>query len=149
MDNSAFQQAIRRLRRQHYLHVAAQAALMAGLVLAVSRRAAAGSSENPQLATWPLLLGMLALLGIVSVLVHFVSSYIKPNLRRPAAENLRLYQGRVFLRDSLLGLAGLPPLAAYVLHGEWWNLAFFGLVLLVPCVVAAPSARAYQRWLVA
>ena len=148
MNNPTFQRAIRRVRIQHYLHFAAQAGLMAGVVLAVGRRVAGGTSENPKLATWPVLFGMLALLAVVGVLVHVISSYIKPNLRRPAAENLRLYQGRIFLRDSLLGLAGLPPLAAYALSGNLWNLLFFCLVLLVPCVVAAPSVRTYQRWLI-
>ena len=148
MDEQAFSRAIGHLRRQHFLHYALQAALMAGLVLAAGRRLAGNGTENPKLATWPLLLAMLALLAIVGVLVQFVSGYIKPNPQRPAAENLRLYQGRVFLRDSLLGLAALPPLAAYALGGGGWNPVFFAVLVLVPCVVTAPSGAAYRRWLV-
>lgn len=148
MDDSAYHTAIRRIRRWHFLHYPAQGALMAALVLAAGRHAAAGPAENPRLATWPALFWVVALLAVVGVLVSFVSSYIKPNLRRPAAENLRLYQGRIFVRNSLLGLACLPPLAAHALTGDGWNLLFFGCLLLVPCLVAAPSARSYQRWLI-
>lgn len=147
-EPATFDYALRRLRRQHFLHYALQAALMAGLLLAAGRRVAGDGTDNPRLATWPALFGLLALLAIVGVLVRFVSGYIRPNPRRPAAENLRLYQGRVFLRNSLLGLAGLPPLAAFALAGGAWNLVFFAILLVVPCWVTAPSARAYQRWLV-
>lgn len=148
MDDHAYHQAIRRIRRWHFLHYPAQAALMAALVLAAGRRAAPGHAAEPQLATWPALFGVVALLAVVSVLVSFVSSYIKPNLRRPAAENLRLYQGRVFLRDSLLALAGLPPLAAHALHAEALNLLCFAVLLFTLCWLTAPSARTYQRWLI-
>lgn len=147
MQDSAFEQAWRRLRRLHYLHYPAQGLLMAAAVLVAGRRVAGPASDNPRLATWSVLLGVLALLAVVGVLLHFVASYIRPNPRRPAAENLRLYQGRLLLRNSLLGLAGLPPLAAYALRGEPVNLLFFGVLLLVPCLLTAPSARTYQRWL--
>lgn len=149
MENPAFAAAIRRIRRLHYLHYPVQGVLMAVLVLAAGRHAARGGTENPQLATWPMLFWVLALLAVVGVLVSFISSYIKPNLRRPAAENLRLYQGRIFLRNSLLGLACLPPLAAHALTGDGWNLLFFACLLLAPCLVTAPTARSYQKWLIA
>lgn len=148
MDDHAYHHAIRRIRRFHYLHYPAQGALMATLVLAAGRRTASGTAVNPQLATWPLLFMAVGLLMLVGGLIYLISAYIRPNLRRPPAENLRLYQSRIFLRNSLLGLACLPPLAAHVLSGEWWNLLFFGCLLLVPCLVAAPSARSYQKWLI-
>ena len=148
MENDVYDATIRRIRRRHFLHYPAQGALMTGLVLAAGRHVAGRGAVNPQLATWPNLFVVAALLAVVGVLIHFVSSYIKPNLRRPAAENLRLYQGRIFLRNSLLSLACLPPLAAYAADSDSWDLAFFGILLLVPCLATAPSARTYQRWLV-
>lgn len=149
MENDVYNAAMRRIRRLHFLHYPVQGALMTSLVLATGRRTAHGGADNPQLATWPNLFVVMALLAVVGVFIHFVSSYIRPNLRRPAAENLRLYQGRIFLRNSLLSLACLPPLAAYAVGGSSWNLVLFGVLLLVPCLVTAPSAQTYQRWLMA
>ena len=148
MDDRAYHQAIRRIRRFHFLHYPAQGALMAALVLAAGRRTASSTAVNPQLATWPLLFMVVGLLMLVGGLIYLISAYMRPNLRRPPAENLRLYQSRIFLRNSLLGLACLPPLAAYVLNGEALNFVFFGCLLLVPCWLAAPTARNYQKWLI-
>ncbi|WP_133272138.1 hypothetical protein [Hymenobacter radiodurans] len=88
------------------------------------------------------------LLLLVGVLVYLVSSQIKPNLRRPATENLRLYQSRIFLRNSLLGLTGLPPLVTFTITKSPIDLVFFGCLLLTLCAVMAPSAKTYQRWLI-
>ncbi|QNP51082.1 hypothetical protein H9L05_13270 [Hymenobacter qilianensis] len=88
------------------------------------------------------------LLVVVGVLVYLVSAQIKPNLRRPAAENIRLYKSRVFLRNSLLGLTGLPPLVTFTITRSPLDLVFFGCLLLALCVVMAPSAKTYQRWLI-
>jgi hypothetical protein len=121
---------------------------MATLVLVAGRRTAGSGAVNPQLATWPALLLLGGLLLLVGVLVYLVSSRIKPNLRRPAAENLRLYKSRVFLRNSLLGLTGLPPLVTYTITKSPIDLIFFGCLLLTLCVVMAPSAKTYQRWLI-
>jgi hypothetical protein len=87
-------------------------------------------------------------LVLVGVLVYLVSSQIKPNLRRPEAENLRLYKSRIFLRNSLLGLLGLPPLGTYTITKSPIDLLFFGCLMLTLCVVLAPSAKTYQRWLI-
>jgi hypothetical protein len=82
------------------------------------------------------------------VLVYLVSAQIKPNLRRPEAENLRLYKSRIFLRNSLLALLGLPPLVTYTITKSPVDLVFFGCLLLTLCVVMVPSAKTYQRWLI-
>ncbi|MBC6605249.1 hypothetical protein H8B13_00300 [Hymenobacter sp. BT188] len=148
MADPTYDEAIRRIRRMHWLHYSIQAAVMAALVLAASRRTAGSGAVNPQLATWPALLLLGGLLLLVGVLVYLVSSQIKPNLRRPAVENLRLYKSRVFLRNSLLGLAGLPPLITYTITRSPIDLLFFGCLLLTLCVVMAPSAKTYQRWLI-
>jgi hypothetical protein len=148
MANSTYDEAIRRIRLLHWLHYPLQAALMATVVLVAGRRAAGAGATNPQIATWPALLLLGGILVLIGVLVYLVSSQIKPNLRRPEAENLRLYKSRIFLRNSLLGLLGLPPLVTYTLTGSPVDLVFFGCLLLTLCVVMVPSAKAYQRWLI-
>ena len=121
---------------------------MATLVLGAGRRTANSQAVNPALATWPALLLLGGILVLVGVLVYLVSSQIKPNLRRPEAENLRLYKSRIFLRNSLLGLIGLPPLLTYTVTKSPVDLVFSACLLLTLCVVMAPSARTYQRWLI-
>lgn len=121
---------------------------MAALVLVAVRRTAGSGAVNPRLATWPALLLLGGLLLLVGVLVYLVSSQIKPNLLRPEAENLRLYKGRIFLRNSLLGLTALPPLVTYTITRSPLELIFFGGLLLTLSVVLAPSAKTYQRWLI-
>lgn len=148
MADPTYEEAIRRIRRLHWLHYPAQAAVMVTLVLAAGRRTAGTGAVNPRLATWPALLLLGGLLVLVGVLVYLVSSQIKPNLRRPEAENLRLYKSRIFLRNSLLGLAGLPPLITYTITRSPIDLLFFVCLLLTLCVVMAPSAKTYQRWLI-
>lgn len=148
MADPTYDEAMRRIRRMHWLHYPTQAAVMAALVLAVSRRTANSGAVNPQIATWPALLLLGGLLVLVGVLVYLVSSQIKPNLRRPETENLRLYKSRVFLRNSLLGLTGLPPLITFTITKSPIDLVFFGCLLLALCVVMVPSVRTYQRWLI-
>lgn len=148
MAAPTYDEAIRRIRRLHWLHYPVQALLMAATVLAAGRRTAGAGAVNPQLATWPSLLLLGGILVLVGVLVYLVSAQIKPNLRRPEAENLRLYKSRVFLRNSLLGLTGLPPLLTYTITRSPIDLVFFGALLLTLCVVMAPSAKTYQRWLI-
>lgn len=148
MAAPTYDEAIRRIRRLHWLHYPVQALLMATTVLAAGRRTAGAGDVNPRLATWPALLLLGGILVLVGVLVYLVSSQIKPNLRRPEAENLRLYKSRVFLRNSLLGLTGLPPLLTYTITRSPIDLVFFGALLLTLCVVMAPSAKTYQRWLI-
>ena len=148
MTNPDFHRAIGRIRRRHWLHYPAQALLMAAGVLAGSRQAAVGPTLEPRLATWPALLGLLALLPVVGLLLYSVSRYLRPNLRRPAEENLRIYQSRVLLRDSLLGLLALPLLVSYAI-GHWVpDLAMCGVTLLALGWQTLPSAQKYQRWLI-
>ncbi len=56
MADPTYDEAIRRIRRMHWLHYPIQAAVMAAFVLAASRRTAGSGTVNPQLATWPALL---------------------------------------------------------------------------------------------
>jgi hypothetical protein len=146
--NADFHQAIGRIRRRHWLHYPVQGLLMASGVLAGSRQAAVGPTLEPRLATWPALLGLLALLPIVGFLLYIVSRYLRPNLRRPAEENLRIYQARVLLRDSLLGLLALPLLASYAIGHRVPDLVLCGVVLLALGWQTRPSAQTYQRWLI-
>ena len=122
---------------------------MGGGMLGAGGRTAVGTTPEPALTTWPVLLGLLALLPVVSVLLLLVSRYLRPNVRRPAEENLRIYQGRVLLRNSLLGLLALPLLASYVISHKPLDLVLCGAMLLALGWQTRPSAKAYQRWLVA
>ena len=148
MTNTDFHRAIGRIRRRHWLHYPVQALLMAGGVLAGSGRAAVGPTLEPRLATWPALLGLFALLPVVGLLLYGISRYLRPNLRRPAEENLRLYQGRVLLRNSLLGLLVLPLLISYAIGHQVLDLVMCGVTLLVLGWQTQPSAQKYQRWLI-
>lgn len=148
MTDADFHRAIGRIRRRHWLHYPVQALLMGGAVLAGSSRTAVGPTLEPRLATWPALLWLLALLPIVGFLLYAVSRSLRPNLRRPAKENLRIYQARVVLRNSLLGLLALPPLASYLIGNHPYDLVFGAAVLVALGWQTRPSAQAYQRWLV-
>ena len=147
MTDAEFHYFIRRIRRRHWLHYPVQALLMGGVVLAAGRRAAGGATLEPRLATWPALLALGAVLPLVGVALYGISRYMRPNLRRPVAENLRIYQSRVLLRNSLLGLLGMPLLASYVLTHRATDLALCGAMLVALSWQTAPSAQTYQRWL--
>lgn len=147
MTDAEFHRTIGRIRRQHWLHYAGQGLLMGAAVLAAGGRTARGATLEPALATWPALLGLLAVLPVVGLLLYVVQQRLRPSLRRPAAENLRVYRGRVFLRASLLALLALPPLASYVVSRNAWELLVGAGVLLALGWRTAPSAAAYQRWL--
>ena len=147
MTDADFHRAIRRIRRLHWLHYAAQSLLMAGAVLAAGRHTAAGATLEPQLATWPGLLLLGTLLLLAGLALRLVFGYMQPNLRRPAALNLRIYQGRMLLRNSLLALLALPPLASYAVSGNAWELAVTAGVLLALSWQTVPTAALYQRWL--
>ena len=148
MTDADFHQAIGRIRRRHWLHYPAQGLLMAAGVLAGSRQAAVGLTSEPRLATWPALLMLLVLLLVVGFLLYITSRYLRPNLRRPAAENLRIYQSRLLLHNSLLALLALPPLVSYAVGNGWPYLFFSGAALLAMAWQTRPSAQTYQRWLV-
>ena len=148
MTDADFHRAIGRIRRRHWLHYPVQALLMAGAVLAGNGRTAVGPTPEPRLATWPALLWLLVLLPVVGFLLYAVSRFLRPDLRRPAAENLRIYQARVVLRNSLLGLLALPPLASYLVGNHPFDLVFGGVVLVALAWQTRPTAQTYQRWLV-
>ncbi|HEX8426307.1 hypothetical protein [Hymenobacter sp.] len=147
MTDADFHRAIRRIRWRHWLHFAVQGLLMGSLVLAGGSKVAGGASPQPLLASWPLLLLLGALLPLAGLLLYLVSRRMTPNLRRPAEQNLRVYQGRMLLRNSLLSLLGLPLLVSYVFTRSTLELVACGVLLLALCALTVPSAKAYQRWL--
>lgn len=85
---------------------------------------------------------------MVGLLLYIISRYLRPNLRRPAKENLRIYQGRLLLRNSLLGLLAMPLLVSYVIGHNPLDLVFGGAMLMALGWQTRPSAQAYQRWLI-
>ncbi len=124
MNNPDFHRAIGRIRRRHWLHYLVQTLLMVGLVLASTRTlAAVAPARGAALASGPML-GVLAGLALLGGLgLRALARQMAPNLRRLAEENLRVYQSRVLLRDSVLLLSGLPLLLAYGVAGSalaWW-----------------------------
>lgn len=136
--------AIQRVRVIHFMQFPVQAALMALLALSTRHRL------PPPVAietSAPVLLALSLLLLIVGACVYLVSKRIRPNLRRPEEQNRRLYLSGVILRNSFLGLLGLPPLMLYHLNGHWPDLLFFGVLLLVLCLLTAPTEPKYRRWL--
>ena len=147
MTDADFHKAIRRIRWLHWLHYPVQGLLMGAVVLGGASHAAAGPTLEPRLATWPVLLLLGALVPVAGLLLYVLYGRMQPNLRRPAEENLRIYQGRTFLRNSLLSLVGLPMLASYVFTHAVFDLAACGAMLLALSWRTAPSATTYQRWL--
>lgn len=147
MTDADFHEAIGRMRRRHWLHYLVQAVLMGGGVLAAGRRAAVGATPEPRLATWPALLLLGALVPLAGLLLYAVYRQMRPNLRRPVQQNLRVYQGRLVLRNSLLSLLVLPLLASYVVTHGILELVFSAAMLLALSWQTAPSAQTYQRWL--
>lgn len=147
MTDAEFHRAIGRIRGWHWLHYAAQALLMGSVVLGGAGRAAVGATLEPRLATWPLLLGLLAAVPLVGLLLYIITRALRPNLRRPAALNLRVYQGRLLLHNSLLGLLALPPLGAYALGHHRHDLVLCGAILVATAWQTRPSAHTYQHWL--
>ena len=147
MTDADFRKAIRRIGWLHWLQYLLQGFFMGAVVLTAGSRAAVGPTLEPRLATWPALLLLGALLPAAGALLYLLYRRMRPNLRRPAEGNLRVYQGRVFLRNSLLGLVGLPLLASYAVTHAVVDLALCGAMLLALGWRTAPSAATYQRWL--
>jgi hypothetical protein len=147
MTDAEFHRAIRRIRWIHWLHYLVQGLLMGGAVLVAGRRTAVGTTLEPRLATWPVLLLLGAVVPLLGVVLYLVYRRLRPNIRRPAEENLRIYLGRIFLRNSLLILAGLPLLASYVVTHKPFDLLACAGVLVALSWRLVPSARSYQRWL--
>jgi len=148
MTDAKFHRAIRRIRWVHWLHYPLQALLMGGAVLAAGRRAAVGATLEPRLATWPALLLLGALVPVVGVAFYAVYRRLRPNLRRPSEENLRIYQGRLLLRNSALSLLALPMLVSYAVTGRPLELLASAAIVLALGWQTAPTAQRYQRWLV-
>ncbi|MGI4864950.1 MAG: hypothetical protein ACRYFZ_13580 [Janthinobacterium lividum] len=147
MTDAEYHQNIQRFRRAHWLHFAGQGLLMGSAALASRGQVASTKAINPQLATWPALLWLAVLLPLLGVVLYAVGQSIKPNLRRPYEENMRIYQSRLVVRNSLLGLLGLPLLAAYLVTRQPVDLVTYAGLLALLAWRAAPSAQAYQRWL--
>lgn len=147
MTDEEYHCNIQRFRRRHWLHFAVQALLMGSAVLVGHGRVAGPASINPRLATWPMLLWLAVLLPLLGVVLYAVCQSIRPNLRRPYAENMRIYQSRLVVRNSLLGLLSLPLLASYLLTHQALDLVVYGSLLLLLGWRTAPSAKTYQRWL--
>ncbi|GGG47773.1 hypothetical protein [Hymenobacter glacieicola] len=147
MTDAEFHHAIRRIWRLHWLHYGGQALLTVGVVLALSSQVGLGTPHASATASGPALLLLGALVPVVGLLLYLLARRLRPNLRRRAEENMRLYQARIFLRNSLLGLLGLPFLVAYALSRGALELPAYGFLLLVLAFLTAPSAKAYQRWL--
>jgi hypothetical protein len=147
MTDAEYHANIQRFRRRHWLHFAVQGLLMGSAALAGRGQVATPTAINPQLATWPMLLGLAVVLPLLGVVLYAVCQSIKPNLRRPYEENMRIYQSRLVVRNSLLALLGLPLLAAYLVTRQSIDLVTYAAILALLCWRTAPSARAYQRWL--
>jgi len=136
--------AIHRLRRMHILQYLVLAGLMLALVLLAGHGIqAAGARQNMS----PIIALLLVLLVLVVGGLYLVFRRIRPNLRRPEVENLRIYQSAVLLRNSFLALVSLPPLLLYHFTADWLHLLAFGLLLSALCVLTMPTESKYRRWL--
>jgi hypothetical protein len=147
MTDADYNRNIQRFRRAHWWHYGAQALLMGAAGLATHHGVAGPTAINPQLATWPALLALAVAVPLLSVVLYGVCQSIRPNLRRPYAENMRIYLSRLIVRNSLLGLLGLPLLAAYLLTHQPVVLVLYAGLLLLVGWRTLPSAQTYQRWL--
>lgn len=147
MTNEEYNQNMQRFRRRHWLHFGVQGGLLGGAALAGRHQAMGLAAIDSQLAAWPVLLALLVVVPLVSVVLYAVCQSIKPNVRRPYAENMRIYQSRLVVRNSLLGLLGLPLLATYLLTHHAGALIGYGALLLLLGLQTVPSAQTYQRWL--
>lgn len=143
-----FHRGIRRIRLLHWAQYPGQGLVMLALVLLGGSHAADETAVEPRLATWPLLLVLVALVPLVALLLYTVSRTMRPNLRRPAGENLRIYLGRVVLRNSLLGLVALPMFVTYLFSHAVVDLLLGAGMLGALCWRLTPSATTYQRWLI-
>ncbi|UOR07562.1 hypothetical protein MUN82_10795 [Hymenobacter aerilatus] len=128
----------------HILQYLVLAGLMLTLVLLTGQPR--HSADTKQTTTLVVVL-LLVLLVLVVGGIYLLFRRMRPNLRRPEAENLRIYQSVVLLRNSFLSLVSLPPLLLYHLTGEWVNLLSFGALLVVLCVLTLPTERKFRRWL--
>ncbi|NML64956.1 hypothetical protein HHL22_07030 [Hymenobacter sp. RP-2-7] len=147
MTDAEYQFNIQQFRRRHWLHYAGQGLLMGATLLAVRSQLAGPAEEVPHLATGTNMLALLGAIPLVSLMLYVLSRAIRPNLRRPYAENMRLYQSRLVMRNSLLALLGLPVLAWYLLRPQPLTLVGYAALLLALAWLTVPTAKTYQRWL--
>lgn len=147
MTNEEFHGALCRIRWLHWLHYPVQGLLMGSTLLVSGAHAAVGQTVEPRLATWPALLVLGALVPTAGLLIYACYRRLRPNLRRPPEGNLRIYQARILLRNSLLALVPLPLLASYVLTHRPFDLVAAGGMLLALGWRLTPTPTTYQRWL--
>lgn len=136
--------AIQRVRTVHFVQFPVQAALM--MLLAFSTGHRLQSKTAPSSST-PAILALFLLLVVVGACVYLVSKRIRPNLRRPEEQNRRLYLSGIILRNSFLGLLGLPPLMIHQVTGQKLDFVVFFALLLTLCLLTAPTEPKYRRWL--
>ncbi|GGF24292.1 hypothetical protein [Hymenobacter cavernae] len=135
---------IQRIRRIHFAQFPVQAALMVLLVFSTGHRLrVTGSAPSPA----PAILALSLLLLVVGACLYLVSKRIRPNLRRPEEQNRKLYLSGIILRNSFLGILGLPPLMIYHTSRNWPDALFFGVLLLALCLLTVPTEQKYRRWL--
>ncbi|MDJ0363986.1 hypothetical protein QMK33_02390 [Hymenobacter sp. H14-R3] len=147
MTDAEYNLAIQRFRRSHWLHFGVQGLLMSGAALAGKGKLTTAVAGNSWLITWPIWVALTLALLLLGMVLYTVCRRIRPNLRRPYAENMRIYQSRLVVRNSLVGLSSLPLLAANLFtHQGVILVAYVGLLLLLGWRLV-PSARTYQRWL--
>jgi protein-S-isoprenylcysteine O-methyltransferase Ste14 len=136
--------AIQRIRRVHFAQFPVQATLMILLTLSAGHRLRSTTTTS---SPAPAILALGLLLLIVGGCLYLVSKRIRPNLRRPEEQNRRLYLSGIILRNSFLGILGLPPLMIYHVTGHWLDLVFFAALLLFLCLLTAPTEPKYRQWL--
>jgi len=132
------------VQKVHFAQFPIQAALMLLLAFSTGHRLSTVASAPAPTTT---ILTLSLLLLVVGACVYLVSKRIRPNLRRPEEQNRRLYMSGIILRNSFLGILGLPPLMIYHTSGDWLDLLFFGLLLLALCLLTVPTEQKYRRWL--
>lgn len=128
----------------HIVQYLVLAGLMLTLVLLAGHRLQTTSAQQN---VAPVIVLLLVLLVLVIGGIYLVFRRIRPNLRRPEAENLRIYQSAVLLRNSFLALVSLPPLLLYHLTNDWLHLLFFGVLLTALCLLTLPTEPKFRRWL--
>ncbi|KUG08349.1 hypothetical protein [Solirubrum puertoriconensis] len=138
---------IRLTQTIHVVQYLLQALLMGALVMwAGGGLNSPGAGPPPALGPYVILAALLVLM--VGSSLYTMSRYLRPNLRRPSAENHRVFRSRLILRNSLLGLLALPPLLLYQSSGQFFDLLYYGVMFAGLLALNWPTARGYQQWLI-
>lgn len=98
MTDAEYNQNMQRFRRRHWLHFGVQGGLLGGVALAGRHQAIGLTATGSRLATWPVVLALLVVVPLVSVALYVVCRRIRPNIRRPYTENMRIYQSRLVVQ---------------------------------------------------